>query len=126
MNKIQVPLVIYALSQNDTLSTNVLLLFCALEKFNASLYVFRGFQNHRNDYNMLFHKPFESHSTFVTFVARFDSKMITTAAYVVGDSTEYLKNARLFYLWIFQSITPFGERELSKIVSRNAMFSVSA
>ena len=47
---------------------------------------------------MLFYKSFESDSTFVTFVARFDSEMITTAAYVVGGSTEYLKIARLLSL----------------------------
>lgn len=110
------------------LSTNVLFFSVLSKVFNALLYVFCSFQNHRNDYNMPFHKPFESHSTFVTFVARFDSKMISTAAYVVSGSIEYryLKIARLFYLWIFQSITPFGKRELSKIVSRHTMFSVSA
>lgn len=110
-----------------TEKTTMSCFFSALSKvFNASLYVFCGFQNHYNDYNMLFHKPFKSHSTFVTIVARVDSKIISTAAYVVDGSIEYLKIARLLYLWIFQSITPFGERELSKIVSRNAMFSVSA
>jgi hypothetical protein len=43
----------------------------ALSKaINASLYVVCGFQNHYNDYNMLFHKPFKSYSTFVTFLLR--------------------------------------------------------
>jgi hypothetical protein len=70
----------------------------ALSKaFNASLYVLCGFRNHYDDYSILFHNPFKSHSIFVTFVARVDSKTILTAAYVAGGSVEYLTVVRFIF-----------------------------